>query len=427
MSRNLTSKSFLKYILFIVFFFGIIHDALKIPGALVYTIDIALIFALIIGRRKLSKPFQGSTKFFAYFTLVYFLVEFLLYLPNLQSPLYFLFGTRNLFRFYVFFLFSVYVFSEKDVEKFYSKLDVIFYINTAFMLVEYFVFGFEQDLLGGIFGVSRGCNGSLNVFFIIYTSYVVLRYLKKELSLKSMALRLAIILLLCALSELKIYYFELILIILFSMVFTRFSFRKIAVVLFSIIGIIVGVNLLTILFPDFAGFFSLKEVIRITTTNGYSSYESINRFTFIPFINRLIFNNPVTYYIGLGLGNCETSSISILQTPFFERYELLRYDWLTAAHTYLEQGYIGMVMYLAFFIAVFIVVRRMEKKATSNKVFFQVAEVVSLLCLVLFIYNSSLKDEISYLIYFVFAVPFIVSREKMSTNNLDKTGMIQKQ
>ena len=49
----------------------------------------------------------------------------------------------------------------------------MFWINFVLTFVEFFVFGINQDLLGGIFGLVIGVNQYTNLYFVIISVYCI--------------------------------------------------------------------------------------------------------------------------------------------------------------------------------------------------------------------------------------------------------------
>ena len=61
----------------------------------------------------------------------------------------------------------------KSIHRTYNLLKVMFWINFVLTFVEFFVFGINQDLLGGIFGLVIGVNQYTNLYFVIISVYCI--------------------------------------------------------------------------------------------------------------------------------------------------------------------------------------------------------------------------------------------------------------
>jgi len=106
-----------------------------------------------------------------------------------------------------------------------------------------------------------------------------------------------------------------------------------------------------------------------------------------------------------GIVGFETA-FAICNTPFYQRYSYLHYTWFSAAMLFLETGYVGLVLYGMFFVLVFQHAFR-RRKVGGNVIYCQLAMMMVVVSGILLFYNSSLRTEAAYMIYFVFAAPFI--------------------
>lgn len=412
LTRRVKSVDLLKFIIYFSMFFGILHDFFKLPGFLLFANDFALILCTLVSVRKKRKWF--SKRFVYCFLLGYLFFVIFSYFFNYDSIFHFLFGLRNNFRFYLFFLLCIKCFEKKNIDKVLNSFEYIFYINAVLMFIQRFAFGYEQDLLGGIFGISYGCNGSLNIFLIIMTARTLIKTLDKRERISSCIIKCALSLLLAALSELKIYFFEFVVILAFAVLVTRFSIRKLIVLVGSFIGVIVGVNLLVQLFPGFEGFFSIEGAKNIVAAGSYSDSNAFNRFTFITYINSHFFTDKLDMFFGFGLGNCELSSISLFDTNFYHQNGWMHYDWFHSTFTYFEQGLFGLIYLISFFLIIIAILFLMRKKYLDNNENIIISIICACLSIVLIFYNQSLRTEAGYLMYFIISIPFIYTTRRIN-------------
>ena len=138
----------------------------------------------------------------------------------------------------------------------------------------------------------------------------------------------------------------------------------------------------------------------------------MNRLNAIPMINELWLKSWGQRLFGLGLGNCDTSGFAFLNTPFFQRNGDLHYIWMSYAMIYLECGYVGLAFFWGFFVLLFFKLCRMEKKAEGGMISTcRIARILAILCIVISVYNGSLRMEAGYMVYFVLAIPFAYHRQ----------------
>lgn len=393
-------------ILAIPFLWGTLFHLLGLPSLLKYTADLA--WVALLAMMAMRKNIVVQRKVLPLFLLVlsFFLYCVVSYVLNFQSVIYFLWGARNNFRFYVFFFAVIYFLQEKDVKAIYKVMDVLFWVNVPITLFQYFVLGYAQDHLGGIFGVETGSNSSTIIFFSIVLSCSLLRYMGKKESFLLCASKCAVSMFIAALAELKFFFFFFLIILVLSAFLTAFSWRKVAIFALCAFLVVVASSLLVALF-DFEGFLSLENAWELATQEHYSSDETVNRLSAIPTLSRKLVKELPEQLFGLGLGNCDTSSFAICNTPFYQTYGHLRYTFFSCAFLFLEVGYVGLVLYMAFFAICFIMIRKRVKLCLCNPLFGHVALILSVLALVMVFYNAALRADVAYMLYFFLALPFI--------------------
>ena len=121
--RNL-SEFFVLLIYILPFFFAFFFELLKFPTYIKYMLDIAwcmLLLTMIIRARLFQRI---NSQNIPIWILLFFLYCSISYIYNYQSLFYFLWGVRNNFRFYVFFL-ACMIFLKKDD----AKVFFLFFFN----------------------------------------------------------------------------------------------------------------------------------------------------------------------------------------------------------------------------------------------------------------------------------------------------------
>ena len=159
-------------------------DFLKLPSVIKYTIDLmwlVLLFTLFIGRQiKIKKNITPIVIIVS----IWLLYVVLVYVFNYQSIFYFLWGIRNNFRFYVAFIAFATFFNKDDVEFSFKFIDCLFWVNVIVTLYQFFALDCQQDYLGGIFGVERGCNAYTSILFAVVVLKSLLNYFEGKESTK---------------------------------------------------------------------------------------------------------------------------------------------------------------------------------------------------------------------------------------------------
>ena len=223
-----------------------------------------------------------------------------------------------------------------------------------------------------------------------------------------------------ALAELKFFYIEFIVILIVASLLTSFSYRKLIIIVGAAIGFIFGTAFLVRLYPIFSGVFELEGLIEnATSVGGYTGIGDMNRFTGIPMVNELFFDNMSERLFGFGLGNCDyADSYAFLTTPFFSKYSGYHYTWLSAVWMYLETGAIGLIMFMGFFVLVALFALVRMKKQKEYRHVYQITFILSLCCILIAIYNASLRTESAFLIYTVLSMAFWKSHKAVNDERI---------
>lgn len=395
------------YVVLMTMSFPFLTQVLSLTPMLKYTIDLAIIVLAILYLTKKS-PLARECKILAKWIGILILYCSFAYILNYQSIFYYIWGARNTFRYFVYFLVCIAFIKVRDVDVLVNRLIAVYYFNAFIVFFQYFILGYKQDLLGGLFGVQRGCNSGLNIYGIIVVSIVVVKYLNKKTSIWNCAFVCILSIIIAAFAELKFFFVEFAVVIILASLITKFSFKKLWIIIGSILLIIIGSIALGKIFPEFAASMSFRGLLEIgLSEKGYTSSGDINRLTFYTFITNRFLNHPAKLILGLGLGNCNyADGWSFVTSPFYLTYGSLHYTWLTTAMVFLETGLVGMFLYFGFFILVF---RKLDvRKYDDEHVYIvQSAKIVSLLSILICIYNSSLQMDCGFLIFFFLALPFV--------------------
>lgn len=414
--RKRTIPACLAIFVFIMpFFLPTVLQLLGLPGILKYTVDFAWVLGGVILFFRKSVSLPRNIMPVVTFVVIYFLLEFVLYLFNFQSIIYFLWGVRNNFRFYVALMMFAVFLEKDDVKNFFKFIDILFWINLVATFIQYFALGYMGDRLGGVFGVEIGSNGSTIMFLTIIVAKKVLDYMNAKISTVQCFAFCASSLLVAALAEIKFFFVICAIIVVIAAVLTRFSWQKVLLVcgaffLISVIG-----SILPVIFGASSNI-SIERIIQLITSKSYATDRDLGRFTAIPIISRRFLTEFHERLFGLGLGNCDTSSFAICNTPFFISHQNLHYDWFSSAFIYLEMGFVGLALNLGFY---GICAGRAGKNLKNNigdTVLNQFAFIIAVICVGIVFYNSSLRTEAAYMAYFALSLPYIFSKfgtEKM--------------
>lgn len=404
-----------------IFFFpaaqAFLTELLPIPDAIKFLCDGFLVLLLL---KLFSQRFTKIDNYSMPFVVIvglFFFITLVGYLFNYQSVFYYLWGLRNNIRMFVAFFAFAYLADWEDAKGWIKALDVLFVINFAVVILQYFS-GYGQDYIGGIFGTSKGCNGSLLIFLCIVFAKTILSFMRGEEKMSKCIFVSFASLLVSTLSELKMFFILFILILFMASFMTAHSIKKTLFFAFGAVLVVLFGTLLTVLYKDFTDFLSFDSLIKALTDTGYATDEDIGRFTALPVISQRFLPGFFRKLFGLGLGNCDSSSLSMFNTPFFESHQTVHYSYFSYAFLFLETGFVGLALYASFFVASFFVSRKLKKLEMADEFACQMSIILSVISLILLVYNSSLRMEIGFMLFFVLALPIISANEQRESDDV---------
>ena len=404
-----------------IFFFpaaqAFLTELLPIPDAIKFLCDGFLVLLLL---KLFSQRFTKIDNYSMPFVVIvglFFFITLVGYLFNYQSVFYYLWGLRNNIRMFVAFFAFAYLADWEDAKGWIKALDVLFVINFAVVILQYFS-GYGQDFIGGIFGTSKGCNGSLLIFLCIVFAKTILSFMRGEEKMSKCIFVSVASLLVSTLSELKMFFILFILILFMASFMTAHSIKKTLFFAFGAVLVVLFSTLLTVLYKDFTDFLSFDSLIKALTDTGYATDEDIGRFTALPVISQRFLPGFFRKLFGLGLGNCDSSSLSMFNTPFFKSHQTVHYSYFSYAFLFLETGFVGLALYASFFVASFFVSRKLKKLEMADEFACQMSIILSVISLILLVYNSSLRMEIGFMLFFVLALPIISANEQRESDDV---------
>ena len=388
-----------------------------IPDTIGYLNDIAwLILGLMLIKNK--KKNWNDSRAVRILLVLLFAESVIGYFLNLYNPLIFVWGFRTLFRYIIFFLACVRFLNLEDVDKVLSFFQKILIVNAIFCIFQY-VAGYKWDCISGLYSAgptTLGGASGLNVLMCIVCTYLLIQYIYKKISLIGMGIPIMFCIVMASLSEQKAFYFQFVLILVLCLLLTHFSLKKLGVVLASSAIIGVGLALYTYYYGNMNDIYSLEAMMSYAGTDG-STYGQhlLNRTTALPYMLENFLRSPIQKLFGLGLGYGDNVSVSLVSSGFFEKYNFLGYQYFFTSLEGVNIGLLGLALYYAWIIAIFLYARKKEKEAPKEmQRYFILSQVICLMVIFLSVYNQSLiLDIAAFNVYFILACPFIISKKKV--------------
>jgi len=394
-----------------------LRDVLHFPSAISYVTDVLLLFLLFTSIYKKTN-FNILKILLPQYVIVLTIIICMIFgaVLNFVEPLLVLWGLRNNLRFYLFFFICANLLDISDVDFLIGAFKKFFWANVLMCTVQYFFFGLKNDYLGGFFGTERGCNAYLNVFLCIVSAIIIADFYTGKIKGQKLLLYLAATVYLAIIAELKVFYIELIIIAIFTVLLLKPSLKTVAVSMSFLVVLVAGFIALYIY--DSHSLYILMDSDALEyyiAGSGYTGGGDLNRFTALGQIQSTFFGNDIMLSLfGFGLGSCEYSQFSFLQSDFSILYGDLNYRWFTHAWVFLEQGMVGILLVLAFFVSLLIyAIRRIR---SENKYYMIIAVAFVPTCILGLMYNSAIQIEVCYLIAFMCAIPYIASKKSKDEN-----------
>lgn len=321
-------------------------------------------------------------------------------------------GSRNVYRFVLFFVSCVILLRKEDVSRFQKVFPKIYVVNAALAVFQHFVLGLDGDYVGGLFGTIQGCNGALTIFLNIAISYFIAGYLCGNEKLIQIVIHSILYFLVAAVSETKGNYIFFLLIVAVALLVSKKSLKTFGIICVAFISLVVGMYLLNKYFPG-----SLVFLLNLNEANSYMSASYFGTVTFtrnaaLSVANKVFFkDNTWLYLFGYGIGACDTSSF--FSSPFYDMYGYMNYRQLSSSMTVLQNGYTGLAIYFLFFIYMFIL--GLFKSGKSQKSNTKQVMIMTC-CLAAFgigdSFYASLYVDAAYWLFFALAIPLVIIKEE---------------
>ena len=404
---KISARNIIKFIIFFTIAISTLSAEFGLPQNLLYINDVLLIWILIAYHKKVNIFKKLRMEWINYAIILLVLVILIGTIGNLVPFRLILWGARNTFRGILFFFMCVMYLKYEDIIEVMDIFVKLQYVNFIFGLYQFFVLGLKQDRVGGIFGHGNG--NALCIFCVIVCTYTMLIYLNEKKNLFSMIFCITSSLILAALAEEKFLFIEIVMAFILVLVLSKKSFVKLAIIPIFFVGVQQGLQILEVIFPGISeGLTSLSYMEKYATASWLGSYyiPRIGSYSFIS--NRIFHNNLFHNLFGLGMGNCDTSSFSFLQSQYYNQYGYMNYRWIFQQWTIMEEGIIGFWCFVAFF--AIIIVYLLQKRIKLTEQFRRITDtsiITAIISIMTMWMNNTLKVDTSYIPYFVIAGGFV--------------------
>ena len=381
-----------------------------------YLADMFNVFLAFFAIRRVVRVRKMKEVGFLVLLLVLFIINCIIGIIGNNVPLKLaIWGSRNVYRFVLFFSSCVVLLEKKDVARFQAAFPKIYVINAIIAIFQYFVLGLKGDYIGGLFGTIQGCNGALTIFLNIALSYFIAGYLSGNEKLSKIIVYSILYFLVAALSETKGNYIFFVLIVAVALLVSKKSLKTFGIICVAFVSVGAGIYFLNKYFPG-----SLDFLLDLNEANRYMNASYFETVTFtrnaaLSVANKVFFkDNSWLYLFGYGIGACDTSSF--FSSPFFDMYGYMNYRQLSSSMTVLQNGYTGLAVYFAFFVYLFLVGLFKSGKCEDANA----KQIMIMTCCLAFFaigdsFYASLYIDAAYWLFFALAIPLVMLKEDLKT------------
>ena len=400
-SLKINRKTLLIFSLFFIMLQKFFIDKFSFPTFISYIGDflILIILLLLIMRFKVDKmrlPISLS--------LILILITLICFVSTLLSKnsiFIKIWGVKNFFRYFIFFIACLKWLNKKDISIIFKAFFVLQIFNLVEGLYQYSILGYHMDLMGGIFGYGNGA--ILNVFQVVLCSYFLLRYLNQKKDFISLLFSLISSFIIAGIAEEKAFFIYLITAFFIILCISRKSFKVFFVSLIAFGTFFLGIYVLS----ETNESWNIDVLFNIDKMIYYAENSyGLSRINPFKDINDIIFKNDLkSVLLGLGMGSSYVSNTSILQTNLLINYEYLQYYNFTHSSIYVDIGAFGYILYISFFIALlFFYLKKLINK--KYDIFLSLAIITILISLISIYFSRSLVCNEAGFLYFAISIGF---------------------
>lgn len=395
-------------------YFGISNIKVLIPDA------INLFLLVVFGKKLWNNACDCS---FRKITGITFLFLFITFTTSILGEM-FSGGIKNVILAFwdiriiirpIFFFLCVYTFlTKEDLDRIFSILYKLQFLNVALSLFQYYIQGYWMDVNGGIFAPVQGCNKYSNVFCCIMLMWTLARFIRGTGKLYQVIITFACTIIVAIYSELKFLFIEMIAIALLSIFFSGSGKKTIRLLIVGALISYFGLYLLSVLFPESFEILTNSDLFMWYAKDmSYSNTAvSVNRLSGFEIVNQYMFDNDfLKRLFGFGWGATGQIPFLGIYSTVSLMFSSLNYIAFTYSWLYVEVGIVGLTLFYILLVTIMLCIRKNmpTKKDTSGYGVFSKTAVI--LTIILTIYDSSWVTEgTTFLCTFCMASGLVASK-----------------
>lgn len=413
MPLSTISRKLVYFIIYYTLFCGFAIKNIDFDKSFLFIIDILYMIIFLRGHFEINRT---GLKLPVIILCLLFCALFIGAVGNNVSFFNFVWGIRNQYFSLAIFFASVSFLSLYDINKIFKFFFCFQFLNISCALYQYFVLGYYADANNGAF-IS---GGGQDIFCGVLIVYYLYEYMQHRCKLWHFVFVLISSLVIAAIEEEKFIFIEIVFIFAYFYITNKKLGSKkivIAVVFIALFG--VGLSMLSQIIGD-------ESLEILTNKDAFMEYQenayALPRVGSSAIIEEMFFTDDLQYLFGLGMGKCEdASTLSFINTDFYNKYGWLQYTWFPFQINFLQTGWLGILLFLMFFVSILFVNIQGKKKSPDNlKYYYDISIIITILCIMTIWYNATLRSYNTIIPFFVLSIGGIVNRHVALLNQMKR-------
>ena len=413
--RDNITRKYIFYSIIYLFGYELLQKNISIPSYFVYGADLFYLFFLTRSIFNIKRINLADITI-AYRLLLYMSIIIVCgWILNMVSVPNMITGLRGLYLCFSVFFASVMVLTVSDYHKIMRFFFYYQFVNVFLALYQYYVLGYYQDRNNGAFTGGMTQDIFCGVLFLYYYN----QYTLKQCKMWKIIFVVVSCLFIAVVEEEKFIFLEFALIIGYKALLSKKNFKNLFILIVCIATIPYAIEKT----GEINGAYS-SEAMQ-STSGMYNNLTTpgagfgLPRIGSTVIIQEMFFDSPIETLIGLGVGACEKTEWNMADTNFLQQYGHLAYYNFSIQIIFLQSGWLGLLLYLSFFMALLFSNIRQRRKAPKQLK--NIYDIAILLTIILFIsvwYNQTLRWYYAILPFFLLAWGPAVTRQIREGNYL---------
>ncbi len=411
-----------KYLLFITIVILSFSQGLKeilfgIPIVHLGNLFCVVLFVWALATKGPKRIFEPDLKPFVIWITAFTLIGTIgaiIFTPGLVT---YLWGLRTYFRMFLLLFDCVMILEKEDMDLLFKGFNVAIVIHFVATLIEFFFFDIRWDYLNGIFGVQMGDSSSLHALILMDFCFVSYAFYIKRISYKTYLLHFAWMGCNAAMSEIRAWFFEIIVFLIFYVIISG-DYKRMLKLALPMAGIIfLSIILMGVIYPYTSDFFGVAGFLGIVAeAHDIRNMHALNRAQQLSGVRRPIMeyanlkhsgSGPLALVTGLGLGSADYSTMPGLHSDFYARYEKVGYASFLLSFLYIETGILGLITFSAMWVYQGIIglLNCLKKKPEAVLLALYAAMLADIT-----FYNHTLRTNYGYIVWIGLGVVIVLNR-----------------